>query len=146
MIVSSTATLPTASVVLLSALAGVTETVTGVENVPDGQVTVVPSSLVTVPGLAGEAAAVGGVASAGAEVVEVAGAGIGLGPGSTTGVAAGVTAFDAADAPLVPSWFVAVTANVYSTPFVRPIRSSQVSLFDVAPPVTVAPPGEAVTV
>jgi hypothetical protein len=87
-----------------------TDTVTGAENVPAGQVTVVPSSLVTVPELAGVAVAVGGVASTGVVVVVSTGAGVGV--GSATGAATGVTVFDGADAALVPSWFVAVTVNV----------------------------------
>src|ERR1700749_3013178 len=66
---SSTALLPTASVVLPRPVAGTTETVTGAENVPAGHVTFVPPSLVTVPELAGPAAVVEGVASAAVVVV-----------------------------------------------------------------------------
>ena len=37
------------------------------------------------------------------------------------GVVAGVTEFDAVDAVLVPTEFVAVTVNVYAVPLVNPV-------------------------
>ena len=41
-------------------------------------------------------------------------------PGAVAG-AVGVTLFDAADAGLVPTAFVAVTLNVYAVPLVNPV-------------------------
>ena len=62
-------------------------------------------------------------------------------PGAVAG-ATGVTAFDAADDPDVPTAFVAVTVNVYDVPFTNPD-----TVTDVAPAVVAeAPPGDAVTV
>ncbi len=53
----------------------------------------------------------------------------------------GVNEFDADDAGPVPVPFVAVTANVYAVPFVRPVTTH-----DVVEVVQVLPPGDAVTV
>ena len=38
-----------------------------------------------------------------------------------SGTVAGVTEFDAADAVLVPTEFVAVTVNVYAVPLLKPV-------------------------
>ena len=54
---------------------------------------------------------------------------------------AGVTLFDALEAELVPVAFVAVTANVYPVPFVRPVTVS-----GLAEPVAVKLPGVEVAV
>lgn len=53
----------------------------------------------------------------------------------------GVTAALATDAAPVPAEFVAVTVNVYAVPFVRPVTTN-----GLIAPLTVAPPGLAVTV
>jgi hypothetical protein len=57
------------------------------------------------------------------------------------GTVAGVTALDADDAEPVPTALVAVTVNVYETPFVRPVM-----VIGEDPPVAVIPPGLEVTV
>jgi hypothetical protein len=57
------------------------------------------------------------------------------------GGADGVAAFDGAEAGPVPTAFVAVTVNVYLTPFVKPVTVN-----GLAAPVAVSPPGDAVTV
>jgi len=49
-----------------------------------------------------------------------------------SGTAAGVTEFDAVDAVLVPTAFVAVTVNVYVVPLVNPVI-----VIGDAPPVAV---------
>ena len=54
----------------------------------------------------------------------------------------GTTAFEAAEAALVPTAFVAVTVNVYGVPFVSPVT---VALSVEPPTLAVAPPGLAVT-
>jgi hypothetical protein len=53
----------------------------------------------------------------------------------------GVTELLAADAPPVPTAFVAVTVNVYVVPFDKPV-----TLIGDEPPVAVTPPGLDVTV
>ena len=58
-------------------------------------------------------------------------------PGTDTGI----TEFDADDAELVPTAFVAVTVNVYAVPLVRPV-----TVIGDALPVPVIPPGLEVTV
>jgi len=58
-----------------------------------------------------------------------------------TGTVAGVTAFDAAEAALVPTELVAVTLKVYEVPFVRPDTTIGLEV-----PVPVIPPGVEVTV
>ena len=65
--------------------------------------------------------------------------------GGTPGNTAGNTELDAADAPLGPTTFVAVTLNVYEieVPVVRP---ETVAFRLGARTVTLAPPGDAVTV
>ena len=55
----------------------------------------------------------------------------------------GVTAFDGAEGTLVPMPLVAVTANVYVVPFVRPVT---MALRAEAMAAAVLPPGLAVTV
>ena len=47
-----------------------------------------------------------------------------LTPVGASGVVAGVTEFDALDAVLVPTAFVAVTVNVYVVPFESPVTVS----------------------
>ena len=42
-------------------------------------------------------------------------------------VSSGVIAFEAAEASLVPTLFVALTLNVYETPFVRPVIVAEVA-------------------
>ena len=61
-------------------------------------------------------------------------------PGKT---AVGFTELEATDAPLGPTTFVAVTLNVYEVPVVRP---ETVAFRFGASTVTLAPPGDAVTV
>ena len=63
------------------------------------------------------------------------------GAGGGAGVAAGVTLFDAADAALVPTAFVAVTVNVYPAPLTNPM-----TVIGDVPPVAVTPLGKEVTV
>jgi hypothetical protein len=58
-----------------------------------------------------------------------------------SGTVAGVTALVALEAVLVPAAFVAVTVNVYATPFVKPVR-----VIGELPPVAVNPPTFEVTV
>ncbi len=58
-----------------------------------------------------------------------------------SGVVAGVTEFDALDAVLVPTEFVAVTVNVYACPFVSPV-----TVIGDEPPSAVNPPVFDVTV
>jgi hypothetical protein len=58
-----------------------------------------------------------------------------------SGTVAGVTEFDAADAVLVPTEFVAVTVNVYAVPLLKPVI-----VIGDAPPVAVKPPEFDVTV
>jgi hypothetical protein len=55
--------------------------------------------------------------------------------------ALGITLFDAAEAWPVPALFVAVTVNVYATPFVSPA-----TVIGLPVPVPVKPPGLDVTV
>jgi len=52
-----------------------------------------------------------------------------------SGTVAGVTEFDALDAVLVPTLFVAVTVNVYAVPLVRPVI-----VIGDEPPYAVKPP------
>src|SRR5688500_14835634 len=66
------------------------------------------------------------------------------GPGSAKVIvwlAAGVTAFDAADVAPVPAEVVAVTVKVYATPLVSPVM-----VMGEPAPVAVSPPGSEVTV
>jgi hypothetical protein len=58
------------------------------------------------------------------------------------GTARGVTAALATEAGEVPAALVAVTLNVYAVPLVRPVTAAVVAMTVV----TVAPPGDAVTV
>ena len=57
------------------------------------------------------------------------------------GTVAGVTEFDALDAVLVPTEFVAVTVNVYAVPFESPV-----TIIGDEPPEAVNPPVFDVTV
>ena len=57
------------------------------------------------------------------------------------GTVPGVTLFDGADASPVPTEFVAVTVNVYAVPLASPPTT-----MGEAPPLTLMPPGEDVTV
>ena len=57
------------------------------------------------------------------------------------GTVAGVTAFDADDAKLIPALLVAVTVKVYEVPLVSPV-----TVMGDAGPVAVMPPGDEVTV
>jgi hypothetical protein len=64
-----------------------------------------------------------------------------------SGTVAGVAAFDATDAVLVPSAFVAVTVNVYATPLVSPVTvigddppDALTPVFDVTVYVVIAEP------
>jgi hypothetical protein len=61
--------------------------------------------------------------------------------GAPGAVGAGVTAPEGAEAELVPTALVAVTVNVYGVPFWSPDTTT-----GLVAPVTLAPPGEAVTV
>ena len=58
-----------------------------------------------------------------------------------SGTVAGVTEFDAVDAVLVPTEFVAVTVKVYAVPLLKPVI-----VIGDAPPVAVKPPEFDVTV
>jgi len=53
------------------------------------------------------------------------------------GTLAGVKALDACDAPLVPAAFVAVTVQVYASPFVKPDTTTGLAAFDPVPGVPV---------
>ena len=46
---------------------------------------------------------------------------VGVRPVGGSGTVTGVALFDAADAELVPTTFVAVTVKVYAVPFARPV-------------------------
>ena len=76
-------------------------------------------------------------------IVAVTGVGVGDGDGDGVGVVAamGVTLFEAIDAALVSTLFVAVTENVYVTPLVRPV-----TVIGLDDPLAVYPPGLEVTV
>ena len=50
-------------------------------------------------------------------------------------IKSGVTWFDGYDDVLSPTWFVAITVNVYAVPFVRPVTTEEVAavLVDTSP-------------